>query len=175
MNSRRCVSRFQFACVAAPYLFHYHRSLRSYHHTSGRSKEISQYKPKSAISHRTSLGLIDPLTLHAPQSGQSTSALETAERTANVSRCAGDCAYRRARRRARSTMTAMPCLSQYAVSPGNWCTSSTTLICSSATGAPSFPQTGSPAARSGKSSGISRHDRTRQVNKKPSSRMHARP
>ena len=115
-----CVSRFNLPALLQPNLIHYHRSPGFCHQHVGafqrnltiqpKIRDVAQNLARPPPPHRTP----SPST---PQSRQSASALETAERTANVSRCANDCAYRRARRRARSTMMAMPCLAQYAVSP----------------------------------------------------------
>ena len=45
---------FSFPSLMHPNFFH-HRSTRYYRHGSGRFKEHSQQKPKSATSHKTSL------------------------------------------------------------------------------------------------------------------------
>ena len=117
MYSRRCVSRFNLPSFLQPNLFHYHRCRQFYHHASGHSKGISQYKRDAAQNFARPPPHRPP---HPPRPHQSTSALGTSEPAANVRRCAGDCAYRCARRRARSRTIVMPCVAQYPVSPGNW-------------------------------------------------------
>ena len=66
LSNSRCVSRFNFSALLLT--FHYHGSPRFHHHASGRSKEISQHKSKSATTQNLTQPplLTDPVALHAP-------------------------------------------------------------------------------------------------------------